>query len=44
VKVWYGYGCGGGGRRRHRHHHQISHFSILAGKYSPTLGYSNQQH
>ena len=25
------------------HHHQISHFSALAGKYSPVLGCSNQQ-
>jgi hypothetical protein len=28
---------------RHHHHHQISHFSALAGKYSPILGCSNQQ-
>jgi hypothetical protein len=27
----------------HHHHHRISHFSALAGKYSPTLGFSNQQ-
>ena len=25
------------------HHHRISHFSALAGKYSPILGCSNQQ-
>jgi len=27
----------------HHHHHRISHFSALAGKYSPILGRSNQQ-
>jgi hypothetical protein len=27
----------------HHHHHRISHFSSLAGKYSPILGCSNQQ-
>ena len=26
----------------HHHHHRISHFSALAGKYSPILGCSNQ--
>jgi len=25
------------------HHHLISHFSALARKYSPILGYRNQQ-
>ena len=27
----------------HHHHHQISHFSALAGKYSPILGCSKHQ-
>ena len=27
----------------HYHHHRISHFSALAGKYSPILLFSNQQ-
>jgi len=27
----------------HHHRHRISHFSVLAGKYSPKLGCSNQQ-
>jgi hypothetical protein len=27
----------------HHHHHRISRFSALAGKYSPILGFSNQQ-
>jgi imidazoleglycerol phosphate dehydratase HisB len=27
----------------HHHHHRVSHFSALAGKYSPILGCSNQQ-
>ena len=27
----------------YHHHHRISHFSALAGKYSPILGCSNQQ-
>jgi hypothetical protein len=27
----------------YHHHHRISHFSALAGKYSPILGFSNQQ-
>ena len=27
----------------HHHRHRISHFSALAGKYSPILGCSNQQ-
>ena len=27
----------------HHHHHRISHFSALAGKYSPILGCGNQQ-
>jgi len=27
----------------HHHHHRIPHFSALAGKYSPILGFSNQQ-
>ena len=29
--------------QHHHHHHRISHFSALAGKYSPILGCSNQQ-
>ena len=28
----------------HHHHHRVSHFSALAGKYSPILGCSNQQY
>jgi len=27
----------------HHHYHRISHFSVLAGKYSPILGCGNQQ-
>ena len=27
----------------HHHHHRISHFSSLAGKYSPILGFSNHR-
>jgi hypothetical protein len=27
----------------YHHHYRISHFSAVAGKYSPILGYNNEQ-
>jgi hypothetical protein len=37
VVIYYYYS------HHHHHHHRVSHFSALAGKYSPILGFSNQQ-
>jgi hypothetical protein len=39
----YYYCCYHHHHHHHHHHHRISHFSTLAGKYSPILGFSNQQ-